>query len=365
MSLYIMIVKKAKEGIVNMAGKKIIPITGICSDPKNQLTVQKSRPLYSLWQSDLSLAEFKILDTYLSRINSHDPDKRVVVFEKGELEKLLGVKKINNTEIKKRLRHLMGNVVEIEDHSKAKSFRLVSLFDEAVAEQDQNGLWEIRLECTQKAMKYFFNVENLGYLRYKLRCVTPLTSRYTYILFVYLESNRFRKSWEVTLPELKNTLNCDKEETYKPFKRFNDLILKKVQKEMHQKTECRYEYVPIKKGRTVVAIRFTIYPLVSIELSNEDIVDKHHSIKSNLLLNDAVQNEFSDEEIQELQSLIVTVPEIKFPSVDGTDNIDIRRYHYLDQKYKAMNVYDKRSKIKNRFAYLKKMITKDTERIGD
>lgn len=352
-----------------MAGKKLIPITGIGSDPKNQLTVQKSRPLYSLWQSDLSLAEFKILDTYLSRINSHDPEKRVVVFEKGELEKLLGIKKINNTELKKRLRHLMGNVVEVADHTKTKSFRLVSLFDEAVAEQDENGLWEIRLECTQKAMKYFFNVENLGYLRYKLRCVTPLTSRYTYILFVYLEANRFRKSWEVTLPELKKTLNCDKEETYKPFKRFNDLILKKVQKEMYQKTECRYEYVPIKKGRTVVAIRFTVYPLVSIDIESQS--KKHSQLSvfdndekqydSEMLLYDAVHNEFGKEQIEELMSLIVILPDSKLPLSPDTDSIDIRRYHYIDQKYRAMNVYDKKSKIKNRFAYFKKMIRQDIE----
>ena len=83
-----------------------------------------------------------------------------------------------------------------------KGFRLVTLFEEAEAEQDENGLWQVKLECTQKAMKFFFNVDNLGYLRYKLRCITSLTSRYTYIMFVYLEANRFRKSWEVELAGL-------------------------------------------------------------------------------------------------------------------------------------------------------------------
>ena len=39
--------------------------------------------------------------------------------------------------------------------------------------------------------------------------------------FIYLEANRFRKSWEVSLDELKEILSCDKEETYKAFKRFN------------------------------------------------------------------------------------------------------------------------------------------------
>ena len=46
--------------------------------------VSKSRPLLSLSKSELSLYELKVLDTYLSRINSHNPDERTVIFDKGE-----------------------------------------------------------------------------------------------------------------------------------------------------------------------------------------------------------------------------------------------------------------------------------------
>ena len=177
-----------------MARKKIEPIESLGKDT-TKLTVQKSLPLFALWRSDLTLAEFKILDTYLARINSHSPEKRRVVFSKGELEEKLGVTKINKPDLEKRLIHLMGNVVKVPDSNTKRGFKLVTLFEEVYADQDDNGLWTITLECTQKAMKYFFNVDNLGYLRYKLRCITSMTSRYTYIMFIYLESNRFRKSW--------------------------------------------------------------------------------------------------------------------------------------------------------------------------
>lgn len=250
-----------------MARKKVEPITSLGNEDK--LTVQKSKPLFALWRSELTLAEFKILDTYLARIDSHKPERRVVEFEKGELEKLLGVQKINQKDLETRLKHLMGNVVEIPDSSMKKGFRLVSLFEEAVAEPDEQGLWKIRLECTQKAMKYFFNVDNLGYLRYKLRCITSITSRYTYIMFVYLEANRFRKSWEVGLDELKAILDCDKVETYSAFKEFNKQVLKRVQAEMHKKTECRYSYEPVKKGRSVVAIRFTVETLPKLTVDSD------------------------------------------------------------------------------------------------
>ena len=242
-----------------MARKKPAPITSLGSEDK--LTVQKSLPLFALWRSELTLAEFKILDTYLSRIDSHKPEKRTVMFEKGELEKLLGVKRIRTEELDERLKHL-GTPIRLDDSTaKNKRFTRISLFEKATAEQDDYGLWQVELTASPSAMKYFFNIENLGYLRYKLRCITSLTSRYTYIMFIYLEANRFRKSWEVSLDELKEILSCDKEETYKAFKRFNDLILKKILKEMHEKTECRYSYFPVKRGRSVKAIRFEVETL--------------------------------------------------------------------------------------------------------
>lgn len=350
-----------------MARKKIEPITSLGNEDK--LTVQKSLPLFALWRSELTLSEFKILDTYLSRIDSHKPEKRAVIFEKGELEKLLGVQKINNKELEERLKHLMGNVVKIPDTDERKGFRLISLFEEAVAEQDDYGLWQVKLECTQKAMKYIFNIENLGYLRYKLRCITSITSRYTYIMFIYLESNRFRKSWEVPLAELKEILNCDKEELYKEFKFFNQKILKRVQKEMHEKTECRYDYEPIKKGRSVVAVRFTVetLPKASLEdidpnqLTLEDWQnDTNRELWVSALEKDGV-SEFSKEQIDEIREVLVTIPEYKFPedTVTHMNDIQFRRYHYIAQQYSVLNRVASEIKIKNRFLYFMKMLKSD------
>ena len=78
---------------------------GIPKD-EDKLVVQKSNPLQSLSETNMSLAEFKILDAYLSRIDSHDEEKRYVRFEKGELEKILGVTKINQPDLEKRLKNL-------------------------------------------------------------------------------------------------------------------------------------------------------------------------------------------------------------------------------------------------------------------
>ena len=350
-----------------MARKKIEPIISLGNEDK--LIVQKSLPLFSLWRSELTLAEFKILDTYLSRINSHDTDKRVVIFEKGELENILGVKKINQKDLEDRLKHLMGNVVEIADEDIKKGFKLITLFEEAIAEQDKNGLWQIKLECTQKAMKYFFNIENLGYLRYKLRCITSLTSRYTYIMFIYLEANRYRKSWDIPVDELKQILDCDKEETYKAYKRFNDLLLKKVQKEMNEKTECRYKYEPIRKGRNVVAIHFEIETLSNTNLEEIDENQmtfeqwQEEAVKEKELWQEPLEAfEFNQEQYDEIFSVLITIPSDKLPQSQACHgSVELMRYHYLDQKAKEILRRDKQKPIRSKFAYLLKLMKQDAE----
>lgn len=340
--------------------KKGPPIEGIGRKPE-ELLVQKSRPLYALWRSDLTLQEFKILDTYLARIDSHNPEKRVVVFEKGELEQLLGVSRINHPQLKERLKHLMGNVVEVGDPKQPKSMHLITLFDEAIAAQDETtGLWEVRLECTQKAMKYCFNIDKIGYLRYKLRGIVGLQSRYSYILFLYVESNRKFKTWTIPLDELKATLKCDTEETYKEFKFFNQKILQRCSKEIFEKTEQRFTYEPVKKGRKVVAIKFTVEtlsdtieppePTVPGQLSLDDFEDP------NAIYAEVLPESLTPEEVEALRSL-ASKKVLYFP--DGIWPREALIADYLRQKVVLMNAT--KTKKTHPYSYLKTMIEQDED----
>lgn len=250
-----------------MARKKEEPIKGLARK-KDAMVVQKSLPLFALWRSPLTLSEFKILDIYLARINSHHPEKRSVVLSRGDLEQALEVNKINMDALKGRLRHLMGTVVEIPDATTKRGFKLVTLFEEAEAELAEDGLWTITLECTAKAQKYFFNVESLGYLRYKLRCIMTIKSRYAYIMFTYIEANRYRKTWVVSVDDLRETLGCT-DETYKSYKRFNDLVLKKTKKELDEKTDCHFTYDSIRSGRRITQLQITVETL-SLSDTEED-----------------------------------------------------------------------------------------------
>lgn len=352
-----------------MARKKVEPITSLGNEDK--LTVQKSLPLFSLWRSELTLAEFKIMDTYLARIDSHKPDKRTVVFEKGELEKLLGVKRIRTEELDERLKHL-GTPIKLNDtNSKNKRFTRISLFEKSVAEQDENGLWQVELTASQSAMKYFFNVENLGYLRYKLRCITSLTSRYTYIMFIWLEANRFRKSWEVDLEELKIILHCDTEEYAKEFKYFNRDVLKKVQKELHEKTECRYTYEPVKKGRKVVAIRFTVETLPKLTIDSDydpnqyTIEDWQDSRRDEIChgFSSPEFEDFTDEQLELLKDLGWSRKrDADYQKHKALLNDTVLACEYAVSDYLRQTIIMAKTRHpKNLFLYVKKMVESDGE----
>lgn len=353
-------------------------VKGLSQVPMDKLTVLKSNPLTSLWRSEMTLAEFKILDVYLSRINSHRPEERMVEFTKAEFEDLLDVSKFNVQELDERLHHLVSQSVRISDADYRKGFAWVSLFEEARMEPDENGDQRIYLECTSKAMKYFFNIENLGYLRYKLRAVKDMKSRYTYVLFLYLEGQRkMHLSWTVSLDDLKLLLNCEGDATYTQYKHFNDKILKRCQQEICDKTECRFTYQPVRKCKKVEAIHFVLEPLAvspsvlpgQLAFDGFEGPDIEADYNTELLREACCppgsdEPEFSVTEIELLKENLIVLPDNKLPeNVPGHD-IWLRRYHYLAQRYACMARQAEKSAqegkpIQNRFAYLLKIIQKD------
>lgn len=334
---------------------------------QENLLIQKSMPLLSLWRSPLTLPEFKILDLYLSRIDSRHPEQRWVRFEKGELEQLLGVSRIMISDLKKRLRNLCITV-ELPIPNSPDSLDAISLFERAICTPDEHGTWQIDLQCTHSAMKYIFNIENIGYLRYKLRSICHITSRYSYILFLYLERNRFRTTWEEEVSVLREMLGCEGE-YYNSFKKFNQKILQRCQKELREKSECGFTYTPIHSGRYVRSVRFSIDPiyvetLISEEPDDNDMEDSLPADYSEFLRSACIdprtgKPEFSRSEIAQLLEIMRTIPFYKLPAWTPGGDYKFALYHYLAERYAAMNRYSEKSTISNRINYLISTILKD------
>ena len=254
-----------------------------------QLIVQKSLPLVTLWASRLSLNELKLFDVYLSRINIRDPESGTVTIYKKELEEILGITKISIKQLDKHIKKLM-EPIQIYDKINGKPVAVyLSLLSKlsAVLDDDKTGVVQLQMICTEDARKYIFNIENMGYIRYSLEHVTPFKSKYSYHMFMFLEAQRFSykagKSFKAPLRELKQSLGLTRTEAskeelaeYKEFKRFNDKILKVVQKELEEKINYKFTYKTMKIGRNVTHIWFDLadFNIMYITSTAREITEK-------------------------------------------------------------------------------------------
>ena len=353
--------------------------------------IQKANALIKIWNSELSLGELKILDIYLGRINMKEPDRKHLRFTKKELEDLLNVTRIKPDRLSEMLKHLFASYVNVEaydEDSDCLTSIQMHLFDTCTTILNRRtGEMEIDLECSEKAGKFIFNIERLGYTRFALLPALRIRSRYGYTLYQYLLQNAFRKTWTVPLEEVKEIVRCPgsgKNDYYDSYKYFNRDILQRCHKEITDMTDLRYEYEPVKDGRCVTEIRFTILnqeELKKLSGTDEDSesglllpeADMAFSIAPDpylehiSLLQSACMDMkngscvFSNEEMEAISGVLDRVPDVLLPHVPGMPpgNMAIRQYHYLREKYLLMKAKDSKTRITHKSDYIIKMIEND------
>lgn len=332
-------------------------------DPK--YWVQKSDPLVMMRSVPFSLGELKILDTYISRINADDSSRCTVIFTKEEYEELMGLTCANPRALEKHTKGMLGKVVELEMPN--DEYLQFVLFEQAKYCKDKYGKPIIELTCTPTARDLFFCIGKYHYFKYALENVINLTRKASYLLYVYILTNRYRGKWEIELEELRDTvLDLKKQESYKLFKEFKRTVLDPAVKEVNEKTDCQFDYEPVKRGRTVISIIFkyhskkeqieqqTLSALpefdneqISFDEAIEEKEINYGGELANLLGNVSCEDEFSPEQIRIIQDLVLQVV--------GHDHMQC--CDYLTHKIHIMNLY--KPKKENRFTYLVKMIKND------
>lgn len=346
-------------------------ITVLDGNLKDSYLVQKSEPLLLMRSVPFNLGELKILDTYLSRINSHDEKCRTVTFTKSEYEQLMEIGKTNITTLKKYTERMLGKVVEVPMPN--KGYMQFVLFTSAKCELNEFGERVIELTCSEEAKQLFFGIEQLGYLQYEMKNILSLTSKYSFLLYLYLRKERYRANWVVPLSELREQrLDIKNNETYANFKYFKRDILDKAVAEINEKTDIKFSYSTVKSGRRITGIQFQLIkelkPQVELpelpelpdkdqmSLFDEDSPEEapEYGNEKMSLLAEACNNEFSAEEMTVIFSIIssASLPQNEL-------GIDIARYHYLASKYAELNLQANRRKITSRFSYLKRIIEND------
>lgn len=340
-------------------------------DPKHW--VEKSDPLVLMRSVPFSLGELKILDTYISRINAADDTRRTVIFTKEEYEELMGLSCANPRALQKHIKALLSRVPEL--YMPDDGYISFVLFEKAYYHKDEYGKPIIELTCTETSKNLFFCIGKYHYFKYALENVIHLTRKVSYLLYLHILTNRYRGEWEVTLDELRDeVLNCKGQESYQEYKIFKNRVLDPAVKEVNEKTDCHFSYEPIRRSRKVAKIKFIYHPKAQIDgqftfdepptaplLAGQDEDKEEYTPVNDRLefLSEACKNEFTPAQMEQLLEIIISIPTWKLPPDNAAGgSLELRRYHYLAERYAAMNRY---APNKNRFNYLVKMLKDDTK----
>lgn len=266
--------------------------------------ISKSRPLLEIRNSGYNMGEFKLLDTYLSRINPLNPETARVVFTKEEYCSLLGVEscKIRTKQLSKYTSHFLGNIVTLPRPDGKQGYIQKPLF--TLAEYDEDNQ-EIVLECNSdpQIFNMFFNIENIGYVKYILRNTLHFKSMYSFKLFMLIKSKQPATEFAMTLEELKAKLEAIAPR-YEEFKFFNAEVLKKAHQEISSdNTDMYFEYEPLHRGRIVTAIKFKNIRINNPTLSKQQPNALQDATAFELLLMDEIPGEVHNGEITRVRAI--------------------------------------------------------------
>lgn len=354
-----------------MAKKKDV-IPPIVNGLDDTYIVEKSRPLMLMKEVPFALGELKVLDTYLSRINARDPRARTVRFSKEEYEDLMEIERMRPERLGKYVDSIMQKIVTVPDPHAKGGWRKYTLFSTSECSQDDEGQWWVDLTCTQEAKKLFFNLQEIGYIRYQLKNILPLTSKHSVLLYVYLLDNRFRRTWEISIDNLRKTVFRNTSEYYNEYKYFKREIFDKALNEVNKKTDLTFSYEPVRKGRKVTGVKFTLVKddvdLPELETREEDpnqiIIDyddvdgvasgSKYSSDDVEFYAAACDKEFSEEEMQVLIAIVRERVVSDFHEKPFDQKL--KRYHFLQKCYLELNARDAANPVKSRYAYLKGIV---------
>ncbi len=327
--------------------------------------VNKSRPLILMQAVPFTLAELKILDIYLSRIDPNDPNSREVTYTKADYERLIGLRRCKVETLQSYIEHLMKPVqIPCENEG---DFDLVPLFEKAEFRKVA-GQYTITMRCHEDVKRYFFgDIKQIGVLRYRLKNVLPLTSVYSIWLYYYLRDNASRKEWMATVDQLKrDVFRCADDPYYAEYKRFSEKILVPSLKEVNELTDLTYSVLAANTGKYVTHIHFTLIEDRSLAFGPE------YSAENDCELWDYLNEEYKCE----LEDLSATLnhefDEGQLQVLIGTIPCDIRcdytvTYNWCYKLYQefcqiASQAEKKGSPIKNRYAYFKSMLLDRAEK---
>ena len=243
--------------------------------------VKKSNALArARWNAE-SVWEPRLVALLASKVRVDDTDFQI--YEIPITELIRNSEKIPSgrtyLEISKVVDHLMGRVLTIKDEI-GNGWTKYNIFSRCHYNPGK-GILEVRFDPDLKP--HYINLQK-NFAKYNLMEFLLLPSIYSQRLFEILKSWDDAHEVTLTVNELHDMLDCPNS-FRNNFKNFRLRVLEKAHKDITEHTSLRYEWEPIKKGRSVESIRF-VFSKGKIEIKQQEkkeIAQEDQSQKSNRL----------------------------------------------------------------------------------
>ncbi|MBE5851250.1 MAG: RepB family plasmid replication initiator protein [Lachnospiraceae bacterium] len=360
---------------------------------KKENKIEKRNDLNELRARQMTMQQLRFFAIYLSRINARDESTRRVSFPLQDFQKIMGLTRMSTASvenIKAATRGLLCQVVTIPKEN--GGYSQFQLFKECEVDQNSAGAWTVTIDAHDKALPLFFDFKE-KYFIYDVGNVLRLASANQIRMYEILKQRQnMVQPVTIQLAELRELLGVDPG-AYPEYNDFKKWVIDKAKKELAAQTDITFTYSPIRAGRKVAALEFTIsknaanFPQMSIaewihaqpeESGGPSSLPEPENA-------DSGQNQTQRAEAapdpgeaapvfmpEELELYAEALPEgMTAGEVDALQNLarkhiegaanrfeaDIMIFDYLQSKTKLMNA--QHPEVKNRFAWLKKAIAED------
>lgn len=354
---------------------------------KKKNLVEKRNVLNELRRNNFTLQEMRFFSIYLSKINPRDLSTRRVRFPLEDFRNIMEFGRLNVAQLRDTTDSLLSKIVSVP--TERGGYISFQLFKECTVDQDEFGQWYVEIDAHDKSLPLMFDFKR-DYFTYELWNALRLKSGNQLRMYELLKQYEKIGSRQLTLPELKRLLGIDPDE-YPRWDNFKRRILDSCQEALAKNTDICFDYKPIKSGRKITGVAFTIRPnkefadqltldefidlqsakvkdssdLIDVDFEVSEPSDNPHYFQDLLATAccppGSSQPEFTELQMQELRATLALVPESKFPEKYESEGLLMQAHHYLAARYAYMCRRSEETTIKNRFSYLLKLIQLDAE----
>lgn len=233
-------------------------------------TVVKANDLIQKSRFSLSVQQQKIVLYLISQISQFDTEFKLYEFSISDFCKVCGIdyeSGKNYQDIKAAIKEIADKSVWIKlDDDEETLLRWI----EKPYINKRSGTIKIRLD---EDMKPFLLQLKENFTQYELLWTLHFRSKYTIRLYELIKSIHFRElesyTREYRLDELRKMLDA---ETYTTYQTFKTRVLIPAVNEINNYSDKNLTYEPIKRGRSVYSIRFSIgtkEPMERIKLQSD------------------------------------------------------------------------------------------------